>query len=144
MFDQLLAHEGVEEVLELRGRFGFMAYHGGGLEEMTDVIARAAAEQAFAAAGFEEEAVVAHADRGAELVGPAGELEQRVALAFRLALDGDQIRGQRLCGGELLSRRDAGAASIRRTSDFRTSASCSRPLSAAANNSASGIDDQRK
>ncbi len=44
MFDQLLAHEGVEEVLELRGRFGFMAYHGGGLEEMTDVIARAAAE----------------------------------------------------------------------------------------------------
>ena len=44
MFDQLLALEGVEEVLELRGRFGFMAYHGGGLEEMTDVIARAAAE----------------------------------------------------------------------------------------------------
>jgi phage replication-related protein YjqB (UPF0714/DUF867 family) len=44
VFDQLLAHEGVEEVLELRGRFGFMAYHGGGLEEMTDVIARAAAE----------------------------------------------------------------------------------------------------
>jgi phage replication-related protein YjqB (UPF0714/DUF867 family) len=44
MFDQLLAHDGVEEVLELRGTFGFMAYHGGGLEEMTDVIARAAAE----------------------------------------------------------------------------------------------------
>jgi phage replication-related protein YjqB (UPF0714/DUF867 family) len=40
VFDQLLAHDGVEEVLELRGRFGFMAYHGGGLEEMTDVIAR--------------------------------------------------------------------------------------------------------
>lgn len=48
MFDQLLAHEGVEEVVELRGKFGFMAYHGGGLEEMTDVIARAAAEQAGA------------------------------------------------------------------------------------------------
>ena len=48
MFDQLLAQEGVEEVLELRGRFGFMAYHGGGLEEMTDVIAMAAAEQAGA------------------------------------------------------------------------------------------------
>ncbi len=48
MFDQLLAHEGVEEVLELRGTFGFMAYHGGGLEEMTDVIARAAAEMSNA------------------------------------------------------------------------------------------------
>ena len=48
MFDQLLAHEGVEEVLELRGKFGFMAYHGGGLEEMTDVIARAAAEMSNA------------------------------------------------------------------------------------------------
>ena len=48
MFDQLLAHEGVEEVLELRGQFGFMAYHGGGLEEMTDVIARAAAEMSNA------------------------------------------------------------------------------------------------
>ena len=48
MFDQLLAHEGVEEVLELRGTFGCMAYHGGGLEEMTDVIARAAAEMSNA------------------------------------------------------------------------------------------------
>ena len=46
MFAELLAHPGVEEVLELRGRFGFMAYHGGSLEEMTDVIAPAAAEQA--------------------------------------------------------------------------------------------------
>jgi len=48
MFDQLLAHEGVEEVLRLRSTFGFMAYHGGGLEEMTDVIAQAAAEKAGA------------------------------------------------------------------------------------------------
>jgi phage replication-related protein YjqB (UPF0714/DUF867 family) len=47
-FASLLAHDGVEEVLELRGRFGFMAYHGGSLEEMTDVIARAAAERAGA------------------------------------------------------------------------------------------------
>lgn len=44
MFDQLLAQEGVEEVLDIRGRFGFMAYHGGGLEEMTEIIAQAAAE----------------------------------------------------------------------------------------------------
>ena len=34
---------GVEEELTLRSRFGFMAYHGGGLEEATDLIARAAA-----------------------------------------------------------------------------------------------------
>jgi len=47
-FAELLAHDGVEEVSELRGRFGFMAFHGGSLEEMTDVVARAAAEQAGA------------------------------------------------------------------------------------------------
>ena len=48
MLDQLLGHPGVEEVLELRSRFGFMAFHGGSLEEMTDVVAAAAAEQAGA------------------------------------------------------------------------------------------------
>ena len=32
----------------LRGPIGFMAYHGGGLEEMTDVVARAAAGRADA------------------------------------------------------------------------------------------------
>ena len=42
-FAELLAHPEVDEVLTLRSRFGFMAYHGGGLEEMTDVIAQAAA-----------------------------------------------------------------------------------------------------
>ncbi len=47
-FAELLAHPGVEEVSELRGRLGFAAYHGGGLEEMTDVIARAAAERSGA------------------------------------------------------------------------------------------------
>ena len=45
MFDELLAQDGVEEVLTLRSTFGFMAYHGGGLEEMTEVIAQAAAEK---------------------------------------------------------------------------------------------------
>jgi phage replication-related protein YjqB (UPF0714/DUF867 family) len=39
----LLALPGVEEHCELRSRFGFMAFHGGALEEMTDVIAGAAA-----------------------------------------------------------------------------------------------------
>ncbi len=44
-FEELLATPGVDEVCELRSRFGFMAYHGGSLEEMTDVIAGAAAER---------------------------------------------------------------------------------------------------
>lgn len=44
-FDELLATEGVTEHLALRGRLGFMAYHGGALEEMTDVIAAVAAER---------------------------------------------------------------------------------------------------
>ncbi len=35
-------------MLELRSRFGFLAFHGGSLEERTDVIAAAAAEQAGA------------------------------------------------------------------------------------------------
>jgi phage replication-related protein YjqB (UPF0714/DUF867 family) len=43
-FADLLSHPEVDEVSELRGRFGFMAYHGGGLEVMTDVIAQRAAE----------------------------------------------------------------------------------------------------
>ena len=47
-FAELLAHPGVEEVFERRGRFGFMAFHGGSLEEMTDVIGRAAAKEAGA------------------------------------------------------------------------------------------------
>ncbi len=48
MFDELLAHPGVEEEVELRSSFGFMAFHGGSLEEMTDVIAWEAAERAGA------------------------------------------------------------------------------------------------
>ena len=44
-FSELLAMEGVVEESALRGRVGFMAYHGGGLEEATDVIARHAAER---------------------------------------------------------------------------------------------------
>src|SRR5688572_7938881 len=43
-FAELLAHDGVEEELVLRGSFGFMAFHGGNLEEGTDGIASAAAE----------------------------------------------------------------------------------------------------
>jgi phage replication-related protein YjqB (UPF0714/DUF867 family) len=47
-FAELLAHPGVEEVVELRSRFGFMAFHGGNLEVATDTIAAAAALEAGA------------------------------------------------------------------------------------------------
>lgn len=47
-FTRSLGVPGVIEVCELRSRFGFMAYHGGALEEGTDRIARAAAEVAGA------------------------------------------------------------------------------------------------
>ena len=47
-FAELLEMPGVEEELTLRGRFGFMAYHGGGLEEATDLIARRAAAESGA------------------------------------------------------------------------------------------------
>ncbi len=47
-FAELLATTGVQEVCVLRSRLGFMAYHGGSLEEQTDVIASAAAERSGA------------------------------------------------------------------------------------------------
>jgi phage replication-related protein YjqB (UPF0714/DUF867 family) len=47
-FAELLASPGVQEVVELRSDFGFMAFHGGSLERMTDVIAIDAAERAGA------------------------------------------------------------------------------------------------
>ena len=47
-FGELLAMTGVREVCELRGPIGFMAYHGGSLEEQTDVIASLAAKRSGA------------------------------------------------------------------------------------------------
>jgi phage replication-related protein YjqB (UPF0714/DUF867 family) len=47
-FSALLNEPGVVEVSRLRSRFGFLAIHGGGLEEMTDVIAERAAAAADA------------------------------------------------------------------------------------------------
>jgi len=47
-FAAILDAPGVEEVCELRGPIGFMAYHGGNLEWMTDVIARRAADRSGA------------------------------------------------------------------------------------------------
>jgi phage replication-related protein YjqB (UPF0714/DUF867 family) len=48
VFADLLAQPGVEERLELRSRFGFLAFHGGSLEQMTDTIAADAADRAGA------------------------------------------------------------------------------------------------
>ncbi|MGV0873706.1 poly-gamma-glutamate hydrolase family protein [Mycolicibacterium sp. XJ879] len=45
---ELLAAPGVLEYSTLRSRFGFLAIHGGGLEQMTDVIAERAADAADA------------------------------------------------------------------------------------------------
>ena len=47
MFDELLRQPGVREMVRLRSRFGFMAFHGG-LEGGTETIAEAAAERAGA------------------------------------------------------------------------------------------------
>jgi phage replication-related protein YjqB (UPF0714/DUF867 family) len=47
-FSELLTEPGVAEFSRLRSRFGFLAIHGGGLEQMTDVIAERAAEAADA------------------------------------------------------------------------------------------------
>ncbi|MCY4664334.1 MAG: poly-gamma-glutamate hydrolase family protein [Acidimicrobiaceae bacterium] len=44
-FPALIAHPGVDEVCELRGRFGLMAFHGGNLERTTDVIAHEVAQR---------------------------------------------------------------------------------------------------
>jgi len=44
-FAELLDHDGVEEDLVLGSSFGLMAFHGGNLEEGTDVIAAAVAAQ---------------------------------------------------------------------------------------------------
>jgi phage replication-related protein YjqB (UPF0714/DUF867 family) len=41
----LLTYDGVSEECVLRSTFGFMAFHGGALEEMTDIVASRAAER---------------------------------------------------------------------------------------------------
>jgi len=45
---EILARDDVAEECVLRSTFGFMAFHGGALEEMTDIIASRAAERAGA------------------------------------------------------------------------------------------------
>jgi phage replication-related protein YjqB (UPF0714/DUF867 family) len=48
VFDELMRHPGVQETVTLRSSFGFLAFHGGSLERMTDVIATEAARRAGA------------------------------------------------------------------------------------------------
>ena len=48
MFAELLAHPGVEERCHLRSPIGMMAFHGGSLEQMTDVIAARVADSSGA------------------------------------------------------------------------------------------------
>jgi phage replication-related protein YjqB (UPF0714/DUF867 family) len=48
MFADLLAQSGVTEVLSLRSRVGFLAFHGGSLEQHTDLVAREAAQRSGA------------------------------------------------------------------------------------------------
>ena len=48
MLDELLAHPGVEERLELRSSIGLLAIHGGSLERDTDAIAAEAASSSSA------------------------------------------------------------------------------------------------
>jgi phage replication-related protein YjqB (UPF0714/DUF867 family) len=48
VFADLLAHPGVTEELALGSTVGFLAFHGGSLERMTDVIAREAARRSGA------------------------------------------------------------------------------------------------
>jgi phage replication-related protein YjqB (UPF0714/DUF867 family) len=48
MLAELLLQPGVDESVELRSSFGFLAIHGGSLERMTDVVAREAADRAGA------------------------------------------------------------------------------------------------
>ena len=48
VFADLLAEPGVQEIVEVRSSVGLLAFHGGSLERMTDVIAVDAAERAGA------------------------------------------------------------------------------------------------
>jgi phage replication-related protein YjqB (UPF0714/DUF867 family) len=48
VFADLLAQPGVTETLELRSSFGFLAFHGGSLEQVTDAIATEAADRSNA------------------------------------------------------------------------------------------------
>jgi phage replication-related protein YjqB (UPF0714/DUF867 family) len=81
MFADLLRQPGVEEVLEMRSRFGFLAFHGGSLEEKTDSIATGAAVRA----GASLYAVVQPADLRWHV--PSAEVDPAVSSALARFLD---------------------------------------------------------
>lgn len=87
-FAELLAHPEVQEICTLRGhdrprehRLGFMAYHGGGLEEMTEVVA----ERAAALAGASYYGV--HQPIGMENHVPSIEVSPHVSTPLRSFID---------------------------------------------------------
>jgi len=81
MFADLLAHDGVREVMTLRSSFGFMAFHGGSLEKGTDDIA----EQAAAAAGASLYAVIQPPDLRWHI--PSAEVDPTASPALAAFLD---------------------------------------------------------
>ncbi len=81
MFAELLAHPGVREVVSVRSKFGFLAFHGGSLEKGTDDIAVAAAE----AAGASVYAVMQPPDLRWHL--PSAEIDPAASPALRDFLD---------------------------------------------------------
>lgn len=71
MLADLLAHEGVRETAELRGRIGFMALHGGSLERGTAEIARRAAHESGASLYAVEQPEALHWHVPSHLYDPA-------------------------------------------------------------------------
>ena len=65
-FRTLLSQPGVSEVLQLGSQFGFMAFHGGWLEEVTDDIASAAAERSPPEGYQPESSAVGRQDRAGD------------------------------------------------------------------------------
>ena len=85
MLEELLRRTDVEEELTLRSRFGFMAYHGGSLEQATDVVARDAA----ALAGASYYGVIQHADDPVHIV--STEVRPTASTSLKTFLDHVQV-----------------------------------------------------
>jgi phage replication-related protein YjqB (UPF0714/DUF867 family) len=99
-FTRWLAQPGVVEVCELRGHFGFMAFHGGALEERTDLIATVRPADSPALARFIEHVDVVVTVHGygrwgmftAVLLGGRNrQLAASIADRLRPALDGYEV-----------------------------------------------------
>ena len=99
----LLASPGVREVSRLEGRVGFMAYHGGSLEQYTDVIA----DEAAARCGASYYGVLQPPDLQWHIPSTKVRPEESERLAE------NQYRVVTLAGHELIERRDPGAGQRR-------------------------------